>query len=351
MRRSAAPQTDEVGDQPGPLVELDQAHQQRIVEARSLGMVGGRPAVEAAPAGGDDVAHVEAPAGPAPRRRREVLLAAGLARLDPQLVAPGPVPEELVVEVDARPRPPGRVAVDLGTARALRRRAAGARLELEHPEDHVTEVVTVGRLVPVAGRDEMAGADGGLLLVGHRLQGLDALDHVAGAEVAGELELGVHGHDRGETGLFEQGEDVGLGVAGLALGPLSLLVPHVEHGRRSDDASQALSDREPGVDVRRVVVLEGIDPAADGGQVDRVSGHLGLALAPDPFLQALVQRRFSHRLSPCCRRRTSYRVGSWPVKALPVAPDPPRPPRSTPAPGREEGAPVGAPFFNRIGCC
>src|SRR5262245_2709821 len=158
---------DEVRDDAGPLVELDERAHERILVARELRMVEHGMAVDLARALRADRRPFDRLALAAHRARRMPERAAALALLDQELAACDRLP------------PPAVVVADDGTHASRRRRRGGSgggsglRLlmgaELEHPERHPADLFAALVAEDVAGVDEVTDAEGGGLLLRDRL--------------------------------------------------------------------------------------------------------------------------------------------------------------------------------------
>src|SRR5947209_20396314 len=101
----------------------------------------------------------------AARRRREQQRVAPVAPRDWRLVPAIALPQRRVVAVDTGAWPQRRVGIGrLGRAVTGFMHRAGAGLELQDAEQQVTDVLAVSGGVAVPGREEVAGAERGLLL-------------------------------------------------------------------------------------------------------------------------------------------------------------------------------------------
>ena len=341
----------EVGDQPRPLLQFDEADGQRVLEGRHLRVVHDDVRVHRAAAARLHRVPLQRAAHGAGRQRRVAQRAARGAVLNQQLVRAGTLEPERVVlrEGRARARRARRllhrrqVLEDAEAHGGHRLAGVVERLHLvvrHRPHRHVG--VGDGDVVE-AGGDEAPRAQSGALRIRDRLNDGAHQQPVADHQGAVVVLLAVGGDDRGQALVIEQGHHLlvrpaplrgalGPGLLGQQRGAQAAHDPGLQHGGRGDELVVSRGARRLVGHVHRVVIAHRLDPVPDHRDVHRVGRQVRrTGRLPDQRgqLGAVVRER-RQLLEPLRRRRRSGAAAA--VTAPPGSSPAPPWPRSRAAP-------------------
>ena len=343
----------EVGDQPRPLLQLDEADGQRVLERRHLRVVHDHVRVHRAAAARLHRVPLQRAAHGAGRQRRVAQRAARGAVLNQQLVGAGALEPERVVlrEGGVRARRARRllhrrqVLEDAEAHGGHRLAGVVERLHLvvrSRPHRHVG----VGdRHVVEPGGDEAPRAQPRALGIRDRLDDGAHQEPVADHQGAVVVLLAVGGDDRGEALVIEQGHHLlvrpaplrgalGPGLLGQQRGAQAAHDPGLQHGGRGDELVVSRGARRLVGHVHRVVIAHRLDPVPDHRDVHRVGRQVRrTGRLPDQRgqLGAVVRERRQLLEALRSRRWTAAAVtappGSSPAPPWPRSRAAPRSPR------------------------